>query len=149
MQRTSISTQGHLVCHSFMIHDTRKTSWFQLVLCVMKAVLNQHHLNTRSSPPPPPHTHTRPPRPLQLSFLKNLDKLIRNGQGIEMVALLRIAPLPKGPTNYFLGTTSCTWRDFIIGRRSFNYFNYVDVALRALRSVFFFCSCILPSPLLR
>lgn len=49
-----------------------------------------------------------------LSFLKNLDKLIRNGQGIEMVALLRVAPLPKGPTNYFLGTTSCTWRDFII-----------------------------------
>lgn len=54
----------------------------------------------------------------QLSFLKNLDKLIRNGQGIEMVALLRIAPLPKGPTNYFLGTTSCTWRDFIIGKRA-------------------------------
>jgi len=51
----------------------------------------------------------------KLGFLKNLDKLIVNGQGIEMVVLIRVAPLPKGPTNYFLGTTQVTWRDFIIG----------------------------------
>mmetsp|Transcript_7202 Transcript_7202/g.16474 ORF Transcript_7202/g.16474 Transcript_7202/m.16474 type:complete len:397 (-) Transcript_7202:115-1305(-) len=51
----------------------------------------------------------------KLGFLKNLDKLVSNGQGIEMVILIRIAPLPKGPTNYFLGTTQVTWRDFVIG----------------------------------
>ena len=39
----------------------------------------------------------------KLHFLKNLDKLIEDGQGIEMVVLIRLAPLPKGPTNYFLG----------------------------------------------
>jgi len=42
----------------------------------------------------------------ELNFLKNLDRLIQDGQGIEMVCLCRLAPIPKGPVNYFLGTTS-------------------------------------------
>mmetsp|Transcript_39459 Transcript_39459/g.79693 ORF Transcript_39459/g.79693 Transcript_39459/m.79693 type:complete len:281 (+) Transcript_39459:124-966(+) len=51
----------------------------------------------------------------KLKFLANLDKLIDAGQGLEMVVLIRIAPLPNGPTNYFLGTTSLEWKDFIVG----------------------------------
>jgi uncharacterized membrane protein YdjX (TVP38/TMEM64 family) len=51
----------------------------------------------------------------KLKFLASLDKLIDAGQGLEMVILIRIAPLPNGPTNYFLGTTSLIWKDFIVG----------------------------------
>ena len=51
----------------------------------------------------------------KLHFLKNLDRLIEDGQGIEMVVLIRLAPLPKGPTNYFLGTTAVTFNEFLIG----------------------------------
>lgn len=51
----------------------------------------------------------------KLNFLRNLDKLIEAGQGLEMVVLIRVAPLPNGPTNYFLGTTAVTWKDFIVG----------------------------------
>ena len=50
-----------------------------------------------------------------LKFFKNLDLLIQRGQGIEMAMLLRLAPFPKGPTHYFLGTTSITLRDYYIG----------------------------------
>lgn len=68
----------------------------------------------------------------KLSFLKNLDRLIQNGQGIEMVILIRLAPLPKGPTNYFLGTTSLTWRDFIIGSAIVNLpMSFLDVCIGA------------------
>jgi uncharacterized membrane protein YdjX (TVP38/TMEM64 family) len=41
-----------------------------------------------------------------LRTLKNLDRLIVEGQGFEMVLLIRLAPLPTGPSQYFLGTTS-------------------------------------------
>ena len=51
----------------------------------------------------------------KLNFLKSLDRLMDDGQGIEMVVLIRLAPLPKGPTNYFLGTTTVSFRDFFIG----------------------------------
>ena len=51
----------------------------------------------------------------QLKFLRNLDKLIAGGQGLEMVILIRVAPFPNGPTNYFLGTTEVTWRDYLMG----------------------------------
>ena len=40
-----------------------------------------------------------------LKMLKNLDILILDGQGFEMVLLVRLAPLPTGPSQYFLGTT--------------------------------------------
>jgi uncharacterized membrane protein YdjX (TVP38/TMEM64 family) len=53
----------------------------------------------------------------KLHFLKNLDRLIDDGQGIEMVVLIRLAPLPKGPTNYFLGTTTVSFGDFFIGEK--------------------------------
>jgi len=68
----------------------------------------------------------------KLGFLKNLDKLIANGQGIEMVVLIRLAPLPKGPTNYFLGTTAVTWRDFLIGTVCVNLpMSLIDVCIGA------------------
>jgi uncharacterized membrane protein YdjX (TVP38/TMEM64 family) len=51
----------------------------------------------------------------QLKPLKNLDRLIEGGQAIEMVVLLRLAPLPKGIVCYFLGTTVVSWRDFLLG----------------------------------
>lgn len=51
----------------------------------------------------------------KLKFLRNLDKLIEAGQGLDMVILIRVAPFPNGPTNYFLGTTAVTWRDFLVG----------------------------------
>jgi uncharacterized membrane protein YdjX (TVP38/TMEM64 family) len=56
----------------------------------------------------------------KLSFLRNLDRLIVDGQGFEMVLLIRLAPLPTGPTQYFLGTTSVKWRDFIGGNACTN-----------------------------
>lgn len=45
-------------------------------------------------------------RTASLRTLKNLDRLIVEGQGFEMVLLIRLAPLPTGPSQYFLGTTS-------------------------------------------
>mmetsp|Transcript_30926 Transcript_30926/g.69468 ORF Transcript_30926/g.69468 Transcript_30926/m.69468 type:complete len:487 (-) Transcript_30926:229-1689(-) len=51
----------------------------------------------------------------KLAILRNLDRLIEDGQAIEMVMLIRLAPLPKGPSNYFLGTTAVSVRDFTIG----------------------------------
>lgn len=41
--------------------------------------------------------------------------MIKAGHGLEITILLRVCPFSNGPTNYFLGTTSVTWRDFIIG----------------------------------
>ena len=135
---------------------------------------------------------------LQLHFLKNLDRLIDAGQGIEMVVLIRLAPLPKvttsaaaaaaasaapplpsaapphgqcsmprqgvapgaphraelgwralhrscsdepltshpaagqGPTNYFLGTTTVTFRDFVVGSIIVNLpMSFIDVCIGA------------------
>jgi len=68
----------------------------------------------------------------KLKFLKNLDRLIQGGQGIEMVVLIRLAPFPKGPTNYFLGTTSVTWNEFLIGSIIVNLpMSFVDVCIGA------------------
>ena len=35
----------------------------------------------------------------ELHFLRSLDRLIVEGEGVNMVMLLRLAPLPKGPAN--------------------------------------------------
>ncbi len=35
----------------------------------------------------------------ELHFLRSLDRLIIEGEGMNMVILLRLAPLPKGPAN--------------------------------------------------
>lgn len=68
----------------------------------------------------------------KLSFLRSLDRLIKDGQGLEMVILLRLAPLPTGPTQYFLGTTSVKWVDFLAGNSITNIiFSVTDIMIGA------------------
>jgi uncharacterized membrane protein YdjX (TVP38/TMEM64 family)/Ca2+-binding EF-hand superfamily protein len=68
----------------------------------------------------------------ELKFLLQLDLLIDEGQGIEVVMLLRLAPIPKGPANYFLGTTAVTVRDFAIGSCIINLpMCFLDVCIGA------------------
>ena len=68
----------------------------------------------------------------ELKFLLQLDLLIDEGQGVEVVMLLRLAPIPKGPANYFLGTTAVTVRDFTIGSCIINLpMCFLDVCIGA------------------
>jgi uncharacterized membrane protein YdjX (TVP38/TMEM64 family) len=67
-----------------------------------------------------------------LKMLRNMDRLIQDGQGFEMVLLVRLAPLPTGPTYYFLGTTSVTWNDFMAGNSVTNaIFAVTDILIGA------------------
>lgn len=67
-----------------------------------------------------------------LKMLRNMDRLIQDGQGFEMVLLIRLAPLPTGPTYYFLGTTSVTWNDFLAGNSLTNLlFAVTDILIGA------------------
>mmetsp|Transcript_36486 Transcript_36486/g.81834 ORF Transcript_36486/g.81834 Transcript_36486/m.81834 type:complete len:471 (-) Transcript_36486:124-1536(-) len=94
----------------------------------------------------------------KLRVLRNLDQIIKDGQGFEMVVLIRLAPLPTGPTQYFLGTTSVLWRDFLAANGVTNALfsisdimmgagaallskdNPVGLALFVIAVVAFFCS---------
>jgi len=68
----------------------------------------------------------------ELKFLLQLDLLIDEGQGVEVVMLLRLAPIPKGPANYFLGTTAVSVRDFTIGSCIINLpMCFLDVCIGA------------------
>jgi uncharacterized membrane protein YdjX (TVP38/TMEM64 family) len=59
--------------------------------------------------------HKKVSKSKALKPLRNLDVLIQEGQGFELVLLIRITPIPSGPSHYFLGTTSVTWADFMAG----------------------------------
>lgn len=91
-------------------------------------------------------------RTKSLKILKNLDALIIDGQGFEMVLLVRLAPLPTGPSQYFLGTTSVNWHDFLAGNALTNsVFSFVDIMIGAGAStlskdnpvgIFVFLTCV-------
>jgi uncharacterized membrane protein YdjX (TVP38/TMEM64 family) len=68
----------------------------------------------------------------KLKVLRNLDRLIIDGQGFEMVLLVRLAPFPTGPTHYFLGTTSVGWGNFLGGNAVTNFiFSCTDILIGA------------------
>ena len=48
-----------------------------------------------------------------IRVLRNLDRLIVDGNAFEMVLLIRFVPLPTAVSQYFLGTTSVTWIPFL------------------------------------
>lgn len=71
-------------------------------------------------------------RSRRLKILRNIDRLIVDGQGFQMVLLIRLAPIPTGPTQYFLGTTSVSWGPFVGGNAATNFFFALsDIAIGA------------------
>ena len=48
-------------------------------------------------------------------YANAVDRLMQEGNGIEMVFVIRCSPVPNGPLSYMLGGMSVSAKEYVIG----------------------------------
>lgn len=57
-------------------------------------------------------------------YANAVDRLMQEGNGIEMVFVIRCSPVPNGPLSYMLGGMSVSAKEYVIGTTLIMYVPY-------------------------